>query len=169
MNSRSSPPRARSSRAGPLIAFNCAAVQDTLAESELFGHERGAFTGAHADKVGLLESAAGGTLFLDEVAELSPGVQAKLLRVLENRCFNRVGAAAEQTVDVRIVAATNRDLLAEVEADRFRRDLYYRLSAATVWLRVGNTLVMQAVDRPASARPSVARSPAPPAPTTTTS
>jgi DNA-binding NtrC family response regulator len=121
-------------RAGPLVAFNCAAVQDTLAESELFGHERGAFTGAHSDKAGVLESAAGGTLFLDEVAELSLGVQAKLLRVLENRSFNRVGSAAESTVDVRIVAATNRDLLAEVEADRFRRDLYYRLSAATLWL-----------------------------------
>jgi len=121
-------------RDGPLVAFNCAALPDTLAESELFGHERGAFTGAAADKVGLLESAAGGTVFLDEVADLSPGVQAKLLRVLEAHRFNRIGSAAERAIDVRVVAATNRDLPAEVDAGRFRRDLYFRLGAATLWL-----------------------------------
>ena len=123
-----------SRRAGPRVTFNCAALQDTLAESELFGHERGAFTGAHGDKIGLLEAAAGGTVFLDEVSELSTGVQAKLLRVLEQGTFNRIGAIAERTIDVRVVAATNRDLLADVETGRFRRDLYYRLSAATLWL-----------------------------------
>jgi two-component system, NtrC family, response regulator AtoC len=118
----------------PRVTFNCAALPDTLAESELFGHERGAFSGAIADKVGLLEAAHLGTVFLDEVGELSPTVQAKLLRVLETHSFNRVGSVAERTIDVRLVAASNRDLLAEVEAGRFRRDLYYRLSAATLWL-----------------------------------
>jgi two-component system, NtrC family, response regulator AtoC len=119
---------------GPLISFNCAALQDSLAESELFGHEKGAFSGASVARAGLLESAAGGTVFLDEVGDLSPGIQAKLLRVLETRRLTRVGSTSERPLDVRVLAATNRDLLAEVEAGRFRRDLYYRLSAATVWL-----------------------------------
>ncbi len=119
---------------GPLVSFNCAAIQESLAESELFGHERGAFTGAGAHKPGLFETAAGGTVFLDEVGELSAVIQAKLLRVLENRRFTRVGGTSERAVEARIVAATNRDLLAEVDAGRFRRDLYFRLSAAAVWL-----------------------------------
>ncbi len=121
-------------RDGPLVTFNCAAIPDTLAESELFGHERGAFSGAAAAKQGLFETAEGGTVLLDEVGELSPAVQAKLLRVLETRRFTRVGSVTERAVDVRVVAATNRDLLAEVDAGRFRRDLYFRLSAAAVWL-----------------------------------
>ncbi len=121
-------------RGGPLVSFNCAALQDSLAESELFGHEKGAFSGASAARAGLLESAAGGTVFLDEVGDLSAAIQAKLLRVLETRRLTRVGSAAERALDVRVVAATNRDLRAESEAGRFRRDLYFRLSAATVWL-----------------------------------
>ena len=121
-------------RDGPLVSFNCAAIQESLAESELFGHEKGAFSGAVASKAGLFETASGGTLFLDEVGELSLTIQAKLLRVLETRRFTRVGSVAERPIDVRVVAATNRDLLAEVEAGRFRRDLYFRLSAAAIWL-----------------------------------
>ena len=121
-------------RAGPLVSFNCAAIQESLAESELFGHEKGAFSGAVASKAGLFETASGGTLFLDEVGELSLTIQAKLLRVLETRRFTRVGSVAEKPIDVRVVAATNRDLLAEVEAARFRRDLYFRLNAAAIWL-----------------------------------
>jgi transcriptional regulator with GAF, ATPase, and Fis domain len=121
-------------REGPIVSFNCAAIQESLAESELFGHEKGAFSGAVSNKAGLFETAGGGTLFLDEVGELSLPIQAKLLRVLETRRFTRVGSVAERPIDVRVVAATNRDLLAEVESGRFRRDLYFRLSAAAVWL-----------------------------------
>jgi transcriptional regulator with GAF, ATPase, and Fis domain len=116
------------------VTVNCAALPEALAESELFGHERGAFSGAVAAKVGLLEAAAGGTLFLDEVGELSPAVQAKLLRALETKRILRVGATQERAVDLRITAATNRDLERESDAGRFRRDLFYRLSAATVVL-----------------------------------
>ncbi|HKE18879.1 MAG TPA: sigma 54-interacting transcriptional regulator [Kofleriaceae bacterium] len=121
-------------RGGPLVTFNCAAIPEALAESELFGHERGAFSGAVAAKEGRFEEAGGGTVVLDEVGELTSHVQAKLLRVLETRRFTRVGGVGERAVDVRVVAATNRDLLAEVEAGRFRQDLYFRLSAAAVWL-----------------------------------
>ncbi|HWM84263.1 MAG TPA: sigma 54-interacting transcriptional regulator [Kofleriaceae bacterium] len=121
-------------RDGPLVSFNCAAIPETLAESELFGHERGAFSGAAAQAVGRFETASRGTVFLDEVGELSAAVQSKLLRVLETRRFTRVGSAVERALDVRVVAATNRDLLADVEAGRFRRDLYFRLSGAAVWL-----------------------------------
>jgi len=123
----------RSHRAGkPLISLNCAALHEMLVESELFGHEKGAFSGAIATKPGLIEAASGSTLFLDEVGELAPGIQAKLLRVLESRRVTRVGDVREREVDVRIVAATNRDLEADVVAGRFRRDLFFRLSAATL-------------------------------------
>ncbi len=117
---------------GPFIAVNCAALPDTLAESELFGHRKGAFTGAVADKTGYVEAASGGTLFLDEVGELSPVVQAKLLRALDAGEVTRVGDTRPVKVDVRVVAATNRDLQAEIREGRFREDLYYRLCAATV-------------------------------------
>ncbi|WP_298202204.1 sigma-54 dependent transcriptional regulator [Desulfosporosinus sp.] len=113
---------------GPFIRVNCAALTETLLESELFGHEKGAFTGAHARKTGRFELADGGTLFLDEIGELSLNVQAKLLRVLQERTFERVGGEKTIKVDVRIIAATNRDLLKETQEGRFREDLYYRLS-----------------------------------------
>jgi len=113
---------------GPFIRVNCAALTETLLESELFGHEKGAFTGAHARKTGRFELADGGTLFLDEIGELSFNVQAKLLRVLQERTFERVGGEKTIKVDVRIIAATNRDLLKEAQEGRFREDLYYRLS-----------------------------------------
>jgi DNA-binding NtrC family response regulator len=115
-------------REGPFIRVNCAALPETLMESELFGHEKGAFTGAHARKAGRFELADGGTLFLDEIGELSLGVQAKLLRVLQERTFERVGGEKTMKVDVRIIAATNKDLLKESKEGRFREDLYYRLS-----------------------------------------
>ena len=118
----------------PLISLNCAALHDSLIESELFGHEKGSFSGAIATRAGLIEAASGSTLFLDEVGELAPAVQAKLLRVLEVHRVTRVGDTREREVNVRIVAATNRDLEADVAAGRFRRDLYFRLSAATLHL-----------------------------------
>jgi two-component system response regulator HydG len=117
-------PRAR----GPFVAVNCAAFVETLLEAELFGHEKGAFTGADRARPGRFEQAHGGTIFLDEVGELAPALQAKLLRVLETREFHRVGATKPTRVDVRIVAATNRDL----RAGGFREDLYYRLSVVTL-------------------------------------
>ena len=123
-----------SRRTGPLRTVNCAAIAEGVVESELFGHERGAFSGAVATRVGLFEAAAGGTVFLDEVGELSLAVQAKLLRVLDGKAITRVGATEARTIDVRVVAATNRDLKAEAAAGRFREDLYYRLSGATVVL-----------------------------------
>jgi two-component system response regulator AtoC len=124
-----------SARAGkPLIALNCAAIPESLIESELFGHERGAFTGATAARPGLLERADGGTIFLDEVGELPLGAQAKLLRALESRRITRLGDVREREVDLRIVAATNRDLVAESQAGRFREDLLFRLSVASVRL-----------------------------------
>ena len=113
---------------GPFIRVNCAALTETLLESELFGHEKGAFTGAHARKTGRFELADSGTLFLDEIGELSVNVQAKLLRVLQERTFERVGGEKTISVDVRIIAATNRDLLIEAQEGRFREDLYYRLN-----------------------------------------
>ena len=114
------------------VTVNCSAVVETLSESELFGHVRGAFTGAGETKAGLFDAADGGTLFLDEVGELPFTVQAKLLRVIENGEVQRVGSVETNKVDVRLVAATNRDLRTEVEAGRFRSDLYYRLNVAQV-------------------------------------
>jgi len=111
----------------PFICLNCAAISETLLESELFGHEKGAFTGATDRKMGKFEAADTGTLFLDEIGEMTPGLQAKMLRVLENNAFERVGGNATITVDVRIITATNRDLEKEVAAGRFRHDLFFRL------------------------------------------
>jgi two-component system response regulator AtoC len=126
---------ARSNRAGgAFIVINCAAVPETLFESELFGHERGAFSGSSGLKKGLFELADGGTLFLDEVAEIPLGLQAKLLRVLETGEFRRVGGTHTLTADVRLVSATNRRLLDEVDEKRFRLDLYYRLAGIDVTL-----------------------------------
>jgi transcriptional regulator with GAF, ATPase, and Fis domain len=120
---------ARSKRASsPLVKVNCASIPESLFESEFFGHVRGSFTGAHKDRVGRFELADGGTLFLDEVGEIPVEMQAKLLRVLQEGEFERVGDDRTRKVDVRIVAATNRDLSAEVQAGSFRRDLFYRLS-----------------------------------------
>lgn len=119
-------------RSGPFVPVNCAAIPDTLVEGELFGHAKGAFSGAILAKPGLFERADGGTLFLDEIGELSLPAQAKLLRALENGRFLRLGETSEREADVRIVAATNRDLAAEVRAKRFREDLYYRLGSAVV-------------------------------------
>ncbi|MDR3204011.1 MAG: sigma 54-interacting transcriptional regulator, partial [Deltaproteobacteria bacterium] len=112
---------------GPLIKFNCAALTESLAESQLFGHEKGSFTGAAFHK-GRFEAADGGTIFLDEVGELPLGVQAKLLRVIQERCFERVGGSTPINVDIRIIAATNRELAEMVAQGRFREDLYYRLN-----------------------------------------
>ncbi len=119
-------------RSGPLICLNCAALTETLLESELFGHEKGAFTGATEQKIGKFESAHRGTIFLDEIGEMKPGTQAKLLRVLEGQPFERVGGGKSIQVDVRIVAATNVELEAAVQDGRFRRDLYFRLQVVEV-------------------------------------
>jgi len=119
---------------GPFVELNAAAIPDTLVESELFGHERGAFSDARERKLGLVEVADGGTLFLDEIGELPAPAQAKLLSFLESFSFRRVGATASRTVDVRLVAATNRDLALAAKEGRFRQDLYYRLAAITLRL-----------------------------------
>jgi transcriptional regulator with PAS, ATPase and Fis domain len=118
----------------PLVTINCAALQETLLESELFGHEKGAFTGAVQAKSGLVEVAEGGTLFIDEIGEMAIGLQAKLLRVLEDGRYRRVGGTVELHADVRVVAATNRSLEEEIKEGRFREDLYYRLNVISVSL-----------------------------------
>lgn len=114
--------------AGPLIKVNCAAIPETLLESELFGHERGAFTGAHAQRIGRFEEADKGTIFLDEIAEMSPALQAKLLRVTQDGRFQRIGSNREIQTNARMVAASNRNLEDEVKGGRFREDLFYRLN-----------------------------------------
>ncbi|WP_437808512.1 sigma-54-dependent transcriptional regulator [Sorangium sp. So ce1078] len=134
-------PRAK----GPFVTLHCAALAESLLESELFGHERGAFTGADKRRIGRFEQAHGGTLFLDEVGEIAPSTQVKLLRVLQERTFERVGGNDTVSVDVRLIAATNRDLSAAVQEGRFREDLYYRLNVVHIDmppLRVRDTDVL---------------------------
>jgi DNA-binding NtrC family response regulator len=118
----------------PFIAVNCAAIPETLLESELFGHERGAFTGAHARRLGRFEQASGGTIFLDEIGDMTPGTQVKLLRVLQEKYIQRVGGNEKIPVDVRVLAATHRDLEKAMRENQFREDLFYRLSAVTIVL-----------------------------------
>ena len=117
-----------------LVAINCAAIPETLLESELFGHERGAFTDAHSRKLGHFENAHNGTIFLDEIGEMNPGTQAKLLRVLEQGSLTRVGGTQPVTVDVRVIAATNKDLDRSLEDGSFRQDLYFRLNVVAIEL-----------------------------------
>ncbi|HEX3869343.1 MAG TPA: sigma-54 dependent transcriptional regulator [Pirellulales bacterium] len=119
---------------GPFVRVNCGALAESLLESELFGHVRGAFTGAHDNRTGRFEAAHTGTIFLDEINSTTPKLQVKLLRVLQEREFERVGDTQTIRVDTRVIAATNRDLLEEVESDRFREDLYYRLNVLPIHL-----------------------------------
>lgn len=119
---------------GPFVKVSCPAIPGTLVESELFGYERGAFTGAHATKPGRIEQAHRGTLFLDEIGELEPGLQAKLLHVLQDGQFSRIGAREDKRIEARVVCATNRDLESEIEASRFRRDLYYRINVVNLYV-----------------------------------
>ena len=121
-------------RQGPFIEVNCAAIPEELIESELFGHQKGAFTGAVADKPGRFEQANGGTIFLDEIADMSLKTQAKVLRVLQEQVMERVGGTQRIKVDVRVLAATNKDLLAEIRAGRFREDLYFRLNVIPIFV-----------------------------------
>jgi nitrogen regulation protein NR(I) len=118
----------------PFIAINCAAIPETLLESELFGHERGAFTGAENRRIGRFEQADRGTIFLDEIGDMTPGTQIKLMRVLQERCFQRLGGKETIPVDVRVLAATNRDLETAIQHKQFREDLYYRLSVVVIQL-----------------------------------
>jgi len=119
---------------GPFVKINCAALNDNLLESELFGHVRGAFTGAYADKIGKFEAASGGTIFLDEIGDISVAMQVKLLRVLQEREFERVGETKTRRCDARVICATNRDLSAMIDENKFRLDLYYRLNVVNVYL-----------------------------------
>ena len=121
-------------RQGPLVKVNCAAIPETLLESELFGHEKGAFTGASAQRIGRFEEAGGGTIFLDEISEMSPGLQAKLLRVAQDGRFQRIGSNREIRTNARILAASNRNLEDEVKQGRFREDLFYRLNVVELHL-----------------------------------
>jgi DNA-binding NtrC family response regulator len=121
-------------RTRPIVTINCAALQENLLESELFGHEKGAFTGAVLAKPGLVEVAEGGTLFIDEIGEMAPGLQAKLLRVLEDGHYRRVGGTQEMNADVRVIAATHRDLAEEIKSGRFREVLFYRLNVVSIFL-----------------------------------
>jgi DNA-binding NtrC family response regulator len=123
-----------SRRLRPFVAVNCAAINRELVESELFGHEKGAFTGADRRRIGRFEAADGGTIFLDEIGDMGPETQAKVLRVLEERQLERVGSTDTIEVDVRVVCATHRDLEEEIEAGRFREDLYYRLKVVEIEL-----------------------------------
>ncbi len=125
----------KSSRsAGPFVVLHCAALPDSLLESELFGHEKGAFTGAFARKLGRVELANGGTLFLDEIGDVTPATQVKLLRLLQERSFERVGGTESRKADLRFVAATHRDLESMVKRGEFREDLFYRLNVVPVWV-----------------------------------
>jgi two-component system response regulator HydG len=136
-------PRAKA----PFVALHCAALAETLLESELFGHEKGSFTGADRRRLGRFEQANGGTLFLDEIGEIPPATQVKLLQVLQNRTFERVGGNEPVHTDVRLIAATNRDLVADVRAGKFREDLFYRLNVVHIdmpalRLRGGDVIVL---------------------------
>jgi transcriptional regulator with PAS, ATPase and Fis domain len=125
----------RSTRSnGPFVAINCGAIPETLLESELFGHAKGAFTGAVAARIGRFQAAAGGTLFLDEIAEMAPALQVKLLRALQERVVLRVGESRPEVVDIRVVAATNKVLEEEIKRGAFREDLYYRLNVVAIHL-----------------------------------
>jgi transcriptional regulator with PAS, ATPase and Fis domain len=121
-------------RADPFLAINCAAIPETLLESELFGYEKGAFTDARAQKKGILELATGGTVFLDEIGDMPLALQAKLLRVLEDQCFRRLGGVKDIHVDLRVITATNRDLSEAIQQGRFRLDLYYRLNMIQIFI-----------------------------------
>ncbi len=147
----------------PFVKLNCSTITESLIESELFGHERGAFTGATASTPGLLESGQGGTVFLDEIGELPLHAQAKLLRVLEERIVRRVGSSTGRTLDIRFVCATNRYLPDEVEAGRFRRDLYYRINGVTIEIPPlrERTAEIAALARAFAARPRGSTPPAP--------
>jgi transcriptional regulator with GAF, ATPase, and Fis domain len=121
-------------REKPMVTINCSALSETLLESELFGHTKGAFTGASQDRIGRFEQADGGTIFLDEIGEITPYIQVKLLRVLQQKEIERVGESKKRKIDIRIIAATNKDLKTQVDMGKFREDLYYRLKVFPIFL-----------------------------------